>query len=280
MAGEAMSGHAQLGARGAGSARISSWPFSLAGVISVGLLYGLVYASMRLAISHNLPQDDVTSNVFAQTLEPGYVLRQPPLFEWLLWLVQRFTGPTLPSFLILKYGLLTATLAVLYLVAKRIFANQRWAAIAALSPLLLYQIGWNLHEGVTHTMPLMCAVAASTWAFMRVAERGASGDYILFGVIAGLGLLSKYSFAGFLFVLLTSGLLQPTLRARMLDWRMLASVVAAVLVASPYLYWLIEGRHDLVGLYNSAVAPKTHGWLAATAIGLGEAIYAPLAFLF
>ena len=77
-------------------------------------------------------------------------LKQPPLYEWMLWSVQRVTGPTLPSFLLFKYGLLTATFGFLYLVAKRIFTDQRWAAtLAALSPLMLYQIGWNLHEGVT-----------------------------------------------------------------------------------------------------------------------------------
>jgi hypothetical protein len=65
-----------------------------------------------------------------------------------------------------------------------------------------------------------------------------------------------------------------------LDSRMLASVAAAILVASPFLYWLIAGRHDLVALYNSSVAPKTASRLAATATGLGKAIYAPLAFLF
>ena len=87
-----MSGQAQVAGRVAGRAETSSWPFSLAGVTSVGLLYGLVYAGMRLAISHNLPQDDVTSNVLAQTLEPGYVLKQPPLYEWMLWSVQRVPG--------------------------------------------------------------------------------------------------------------------------------------------------------------------------------------------
>ena len=143
----------------------SSWLWSLWGVVAIGLAYGLVYTSMRLAISRNLPQDDVTANILAQTLEPGYVVRQPPLLEWLLWSVQRLTGPTLLSFLIIKYGLLTATFAFLYLVGKRIFADLRWAAMGALSPLLLYQIGWNLHEGVTHTMALICAVASdsSTW---------------------------------------------------------------------------------------------------------------------
>ena len=87
----------------------SSWLWRLWGVVAIGLAYGLVYTSMRLAISHNLPQDDVTANILAQTLEPGYVVRQPPLHEWLLWSVQRLTGPTLLSFLIIKYGLLTAT---------------------------------------------------------------------------------------------------------------------------------------------------------------------------
>jgi hypothetical protein len=258
----------------------SSWLWSLWGVVAIGVAYGLVYTSMRLAISHNLPQDDVTANILAQTLEPGYVMRQPPLHEWLLWSVQRLTGPTLLSFLIIKYGLLTATFAFLYLVGKRVFADLRWAAIGALSPLLLYQIGWNLHEGVTHTMALICAVAASTWAFMRIAERGGIGDYLLFGLIAGLGLLSKYSFAGYLFVLLASALLQPSLRARVLDWRIIASVAAGGLIASPFIYWLIAGRHDLVALYGEAVAPKTSSRLTASAIGLGKAIYAPLAFLF
>jgi 4-amino-4-deoxy-L-arabinose transferase-like glycosyltransferase len=115
---------------------------------------------------------------------------------------------------------------------------------------------------------------------MRIAERGGIGDYLLFGPAAGLGLLSKYSFAGYLFVLLASALLQPSLRARVLDWHIIASIAARSLTASPFLYWLVAGRHDLVALYGEAVAPKTSSRLTASAIGLGKAICAPLAFLF
>ncbi len=159
------------------------WRAGLWVVLSAGLLYGLLHAVLRLALSTNLPQDDVTANILAQTLEPGYLPRQPPLYEWLLWTVQRVTGPTLPSFLFLKYALLTATLGFLYLIGLRIFTERKWAVLGALSPLLLFQIGWNLHEGVTHTMVMMCAVAASFWAFIRVVERGRVPDYILFGVL-------------------------------------------------------------------------------------------------
>ena len=65
--------------------------------------------------------------------------RQPPLYEWLLWSVQQLTGPTLPSFLLIKYGLLTATVAFLYLAATRIFRTWGYAVLAGLSPFLLFQ---------------------------------------------------------------------------------------------------------------------------------------------
>ncbi len=207
--------------------------------------------------------------------------RQPPLYEWLLWSVQQLTGPTLPSFLLIKYGLLTGTVAFLYLAATRIFRERGFAMLAGLSPFLLYQFAWNLHEGVTHSMVLTCLVAASLWAVMRISENGRAWDYLLFGLIAGLGLISKWGFAGFLLLLLISAMLQPSLRARILAPRFLLSLCVIAVVGAPVVYWLIVGQHDLVALYGSSVAPKAQfNRLHATLIGLGLSIYAPLAFLF
>lgn len=258
-----------------------SWGLGLLIVLGVGLCYGLAYSILRLSLSDNLPQDDVTSNVLTQTLALGYVPRQPPLYEWLLWSVQQLTGPTLPSFLLIKYGLLTGTVAFLYLAATRIFRDWRFAVLAGLSPFLLFQFAWNLHEGVTHSMVLTCAVAASLWAFMRICEGQRVQDYLLFGLIVGLGLISKWGFAGFLLLLLIGVMLQPSLRARILAPRFLLSLGVIAVVGAPVVYWLIVGQHDLVALYGSSVAPKAHlNRLHATLIGLGLSIYAPLAFLF
>ena len=252
------------------------------GCIFVPLLlaYGLAHSVLRLAFSRNLPQDDVTSNLFAQTFELGYTEWQPPLYEWLLWCVQHLTGPTLPSFLLIKYVLLATTLGLLYLAATRLFEDARWAALSALSLLLTYQIGWVLNEGVTQTIVLMCAVAGSLWTLMRVAERGALRDYLLFGIFLGLGLLSKFNYVGFLLALGASCLLQPTLRARLLTWKILLSLVTAGLMASPYLYWLLAREDDLITLYRSWLAPEHDGRLKATLVGLGRSMFSPLAFLF
>ena len=69
------------------SARLS-WNSGLLIVMGVGLAYGLAYSILRLFLSDNLPQDDTTSNVLTPTFALGYVPRQPPLCEWLLWSVQ------------------------------------------------------------------------------------------------------------------------------------------------------------------------------------------------
>src|SRR5581483_5218756 len=143
-----MTGHAAVaGGNGDGKATAPSWGLGLLIVIGVALAYGLAYSILRLSLSDNLPQDDVTSNVLTQTLALGYVPRQPPLHEWLVWSVQRLTGPTLSSFLLIKYGMLAATVVFLYLAATRIFSDRRFAVLAGLSPFFLFQFAWNMHEG-------------------------------------------------------------------------------------------------------------------------------------
>jgi hypothetical protein len=138
-----------------------------------------------------------------------------------------------------------------------------------------------VHEGVTQTIGLICAVAATMWAFMRVAEHGRVGDYLLFGLTAGLGLITKYNFAGFLAVLLGSALLQPALRAPLFNWRALLSFAVAALVVSPVVYWLIIEHHDLVALYQSSIAPTAHNhWLQARLDGLVKSVWVPFGFLF
>ena len=117
-------------------------------------------------------------------------------------------------------------------------------------------------------MVLTCLVAASLWAVMRITENGRGWDYLLFGLIVGLGLISKWGFAGFLLLLFIAAMLQPSLRSRILTPSFLFSLGAVAVVSAPVVYWLIVGQHDLVALYGKAVAPKAHhDRLHATLIG-------------
>jgi len=253
------SGIERQGARAGSRAASPGWALGLGGVIAVFAIYAAVHALLRLTASPNLPQDDVMAVLYSHTLQFAYTQRQPPLYDWLLWAVQQVTGPTLVSFLFLKYTLLTATGAFVYLAGRRMFGDRAWAALAAFSMVLLYQVGWNIHEGVTHTATMMCAIAATFWAFMRVVEEGDWRDYGVFGLCLGLGGLTKYGFAAFVALLLLGALLQPAMRARILSRRVAASFGLAAVIVSPFALWVILNNHDLALLYSQTLSEGETG---------------------
>jgi hypothetical protein len=57
-------------------------------------------------------QDALAAELLQGHLAVGYQLRNPPLYEWLLWTVQQLVGPGPLSYLMLRYGLI-ATIGIL-----------------------------------------------------------------------------------------------------------------------------------------------------------------------
>lgn len=243
-------------------------------------LYCAVHFLLRLWLSDTIGVDDAIEGVFTQSLAPGYDPRQPPLYTWLLWLVQRITGPSLLSFLILKYGLLSATFLLYYKIAERLFDDTRYAALTAWSLLLLYQIGWNLHEGVTQTQVLMLGCTATLYTFLRASDRATATNYCLFGLAIGAGLLAKLSFGAFLGCLAAGVLFTPRFRPVLLSpWLLITLGVAAVVVA-PYAWWLVDGATDLDSVFRSAVGNSNHtGYLPRVGKGLLSVLLTTLGFL-
>jgi Dolichyl-phosphate-mannose-protein mannosyltransferase len=211
----------------------------LKSVVIVTAAWGLINTLVRRLAGENLAMDDPKLNVFAQTWQFGYLPENPPLFEWILHSVQLLTGPNLASFQILKYTLLIVFAGFLYSSAKRVTGTEKWAALTVWSSILLYQIGWNYHLTLSHSLALIAMTTMSLWAGFRLIERRTITDYAIFGLACGLGLLSKYNFGGFLFVFLFAAGLDPRLRTAMLDVRLLLSFSIAALLFTPHLIWLI-----------------------------------------
>lgn len=255
-------------------------PWSFGRFAALLALYCGIHFILRLSASNTIGVDDAIEGVFTQSLAPGYDPRQPPLYTWLLWLVQRVTGPSLVSFLILKYGLLSATFLLYYRIAQRLFGDTRYASLTAWSLLLLYQIGWNLHEGVTQTQVLMLACTATLYTYLRAADRGTSGAYVLLGLAIGAGLLAKLSFGAFLGCLAVGSLLTPRFRRTLLSPKLLISLAVASAVVSPYAWWLLNGATDLGTVFRSAVGNSNDaGYLPRVGKGLLSAVLTSLGFL-
>lgn len=255
------------------------WIWSLPGVLLLAFLYSLVHSVLRMLATDTIAQDDVVGNVLAQVLAVGYIVRQGPLYDMALWFVQQVTGPYLIGFLILKYAFLIATTAFIYLSARRILNSQFWAGLTACSLSLFFQLGWNIHEGVTHTAALMCFIAASFWAFTRIAQDGGWQNYILFGVFLGCGFLSKHTFGVFVFLLFTASLLQKPLRQKIFHPLMLLSLAVALILMTPYLLWLIDRLTELQSTAKLAVGLNNQTYVERILVGLPVVLKGPFGFM-
>jgi hypothetical protein len=261
------------------AAERTGWLYSVAGVLTAVALYGALHITARLLASSNLGEDDPLDAILTQTLAIGYIPRQPPLYDWVLWLVEQVAGVGALPFQLIKYGLLTATCAFIFVSARRAMRGDAfWAFLSVESLALIYQISWRFHEGFTHAVAAMCAVAATLWAMLRLIESRRAGDYALFGLCAGLGLLTVTTFWVYLAVLIAAAALQDAGRRAVLRPAFLVSIAIALAIAAPWLIWL-AGTPEGIGAILPVLAIGEAGYAQRALEGLGRAFTEPVLYL-
>jgi hypothetical protein len=254
--------------------------YSLSGVLGVLLLYSALHVSARLIASYNLGEDDPFDTILTQTLALGYIPGRLPLYDWLVWLLGLVTGPGALRFQLLKYGLLTATCGFIFLSARRVMKGDAvWALLSVEALALIYQISWRFHEGFTHPVGAMTAVAATFWALTRLGDSGRLREYAVFGVCVGLGVLTVPTYWVFLAALIGAAMLQPALRAVLKRPAIALSLGVAAVIAAPHYVWLAWTPEGLGALLPAMTTDAKHGHWYLALMGLRRAITEPIMYL-
>jgi 4-amino-4-deoxy-L-arabinose transferase-like glycosyltransferase len=228
--------------------------------------YFLIHTLLRLVLGGGLELDEAEQMVLAQRLQPGYS-PDPPLYTWLQIPLFAIFGKGLFALSLLKNLLLLGTFACGYFVARQCGMGERRAAMAALSFLLLPQIGWESQRTLTHSVLVTTLSAATLWSVLVILNgKDGAGRYLLLGGLIGLGLLSKWNYVIFLLAVVSALLL--TGRRVVLRPAFVLALLLACLIASPYWIWM-------AGSISAATASL--GKLHATGVGnwrvLGKGIY-------
>jgi hypothetical protein len=255
-------------------------PWGPRGFLVLLAAYIALHLALRLGLSKTIGTDDVAEAIFAQSLEWSYYPRQPPLYTWLQWALFKVFGVGLFSIALLKYALLALTYLFFYLSARRIYADPRLQLLAALSPSLIFAIGWGAHVGFTNTALLMTACVATFYALLRLVETGSRAAYLGLGAALGLGLLSKYGYPVFAISLLGAALVQEGARKRLLDARMLLAIGLAGALVAPYLAWGFAGSSGFLSVFEGTM--KEGGgvpYFEGVASGLATLVEAVVMFL-
>lgn len=239
------------------------------------LLYVGLHMGFRLLASSTLGEDDTLDQILAQELHAGYNPRQPPLYDWVLFFVQKALGTGVVSFLTIKYAALTATVVFLYLAAYRILKDRIWALLTVESLALIYQIAWRYHEGFTHEVLAMVCVTATLWAFLRLLDQGGTINYLLFGVISGLGMLTEPNYTVYQICLWGAVLLQPSVRQRVVRPMLFVSAALALTIASPFAAWVLSDPAHFEHYFR----PSVEGHLKDVLVGVKDAVRGPFMYL-
>ncbi|HAD88499.1 MAG TPA: hypothetical protein DCG48_14150 [Rhodospirillaceae bacterium] len=221
--------------------------------------------------------DDGEQLIFSQFFQWGYQVRNPPLYTWLVMAVAEVTGPGLWAVNIVKFALLTAMYLFLWRASLRLFATPVMAGLAALSPVLMYFVAWEVVTGFSHTVLTACLYAAVLWLLLRLRDggQGRVGDYALLGLVIGLGAMSKYVFWLFLISLIAAAMTDRDLRRRLILPRIAVTLAVAAAVMAPHYHWLLPR----LGILEGQAGDVAGEGAAFSLRGLGHAAKAAAGFL-
>jgi hypothetical protein len=250
------------------------------GVLFFWAVYGLCHALVRLSLSSALSLDESRAAELVEPLAFGYEARQPPLYEWLLWMSQQLFGRGIASHLVLRYALIAALGYAAFAAIRGAVRDVRWAALGSLSFVGSYSAGWVFQTWGTQTLLLCIAGFVTLLAMVRYLDRPSLRTAAWLGVAMGFGLQSKFGYLLYLAALLLSVLTVPDLRRRLAHPRLLLSAAIALAIIAPYAAWLVEVRGDLAHAVATAMITTTGSHLHRAAVGLWRlAVAVPLFLL-
>ncbi len=256
-------------------------PFTqtLPGVLLVVMLYTLTHATTRLLASGNLGEDDPFDTLLVQQFAAGYSVDHGPLYDWILWGVQQWLGPTLAAFLTIKYTLLTGTAGLIYLVTRRLTNSPLWGFIAVESMASVYQIFWRLHEGFTHRVLTLFLVMATLWVTIRLIDRRTLPTTVTLGILIGLGVLAEHTYLFFLISLLLGIASMPVVRREFIVNAGVIALPVAAMVAFPYAQWLASTPNGLTGFIHALLPPLPNHHASLIGSSLYDALSYPILVL-
>jgi hypothetical protein len=187
-----------------------------------------------LSTSYGFHRDELYYLMCGRAPAWGYV-DHPPLVPWLAGGIETLCGPSLVALRLAAAALGGAVVLLAGLLARemggRAWAQGLAALAVAVSPVFLMTN--NLFQTVTPDQVVwaLCGLLA-----LRILAGGRARLWLAVGLVAGLGLLAKYTAALFGFGLAV-GLLASRWRGALRSPWLWAGVAVAALVAAPNLAW-------------------------------------------
>ncbi|KAA6184641.1 glycosyltransferase family 39 protein [Thiohalocapsa marina] len=245
-------------------------------IIGLALGYFSLNALLLGLVSPTAEWDHAEQLILSQVWQLGYN-SQPPLYTWLVQGLFWVTGPSLSALLALKAALLTLFVAGVALSARELglTREQQWIAVLGLS--LIPQMVWEDQRNYTHTVLALALAAWTLYQFLRLRRTDGWMSYALWGLLLGLGTMSKYNFGLFAVALVQGAVTVASYRRLLFTPRLLIAAAVAAVVFLPHLIWVLQNVEPASEGFHKLEMTRGIGW--ATLFDLAGGLLASLGVL-
>ncbi len=224
---------------------------------SIPILIGLASATVLIHLlcrnGYGYFRDELYAIACSKHLAWGYV-DQPPFSEFVLAIVERVLGPSMSALRLLP-AVCGGLVAFLVGIITRELGGGRFAQVLAATA---YIVG-GVYLAVADYYSMNCFDhlfwALGIYLLVRILKGGDTRLWLLFGLVAGLGLENKYSM-GFLGLGLIVGLALTPARRHFLDkWLWLGGALAVVIFL-PHVLWEVHNHFPTAEFIRNATLKK------------------------
>lgn len=223
--------------------------------------YFILWMILPWILTSSYPLDVPEGIYWGHEWQLGYY-KHPPFSSWVLYSFYSVFGYIAPY--ILSQICIIITIAFVYLLGKNIFSEEK-AFYSSIFILAIFYYTWPSIE-FNHNVAQMPIWAALIYLFYLVLKTNQWKYWIIFGIITGIGMLTKYSVAFLIFTIVLFSLLTPY-RVMWLTLKPWVAIFIGLIIFSPHVWWLyqhdwltftyIQSRsHETDSSYNPFVAFK------------------------
>ena len=221
----------------------------------------------------NLPLDTIEALAWGNELQLGYA-KHPPLSAWFVELFYQIFGNNDWAYYFLSQIFVVLSFVIIFKLSEDFFKNKIHSLISILLLEGIYFYNYTSTEFNVNVcqLPFWALTVFYCW---KGIQHNKVSDWLLFGVFAALGVLSKYLF---IYLLIAIDVLFLYLIAnKKLNFKCFFSLITFFLVLTPHLVWLVYNDYTTVhyAVFRSLTDPLT---------GIGESkfldhIFYPIIFL-
>lgn len=200
------------------------------------ICYFLFWVVIPPLLSSSFPLDVPEGIYWGKELQLGYY-KHPPFSSWVLYgfyAVFGSYGPYLLSQICIAF-----TAFFVFLFAKNILSKEK-AFYAGIFILAIFYYTWPSIE-FNHNVAQMPIWAGLIYIFYLALKKNTWSMWLFFGVVTGIGMLTKYSVAILVFAMVLFSLV-TAYRRLWLTAKPWVAVAIALAVFSPHIWWLYQ--HD------------------------------------